>query len=153
MLPSLKEQFSVLGGPHGSLGGPLGAVWWRPSCGKFCKIVSGVLGEVPGASWGGPGTAWGPPWVALEGFRGRLREEGRASEGRMSFEQIQKLSFSCSLEATLVNQRLGSMANLLNLLATLQYNKAKYICIYIHICISARIMSATQAAIAASQRH
>ena len=37
--------------------------------------------------------------MALEGFGRRLREEGRDSEGRMSFEKIQKVSFSCSLEA------------------------------------------------------
>ena len=68
-------------GPWGRSGGDLLVV-------NFAKIVSGVLGEVQGASWGGPGTAWGPSWVALEGFGGRLREEGRSSEGRMSIEKL-----------------------------------------------------------------
>ena len=77
-----------------SLGGPLGGSGGHILEGNFAKLFQGVPGEVPGASWG----SWNPLGRSLGGLWMALGAEGRASVGNMSVEQIQKMSFSCSLE-------------------------------------------------------
>ena len=103
----------ALAGPHGPLwAGPLRDPWAIVGL-ALVGYPPGPCGPgPPGLSWAGP--YYGPPWTLM----------GRAVMGR-------------ALMGNLVNQRLGSVANPLNLLATLKYHKAiyTYICMYVYIYI------------------
>ena len=73
-----------------------------PECsrGGLGRALMGPLWGPPGSLWAPPGPSWAGPLWAPWALMGR------------------------ALMGTLVNQRLGSMANPLNLLATLKLHKA-----------------------------
>ena len=138
----------TLAGPLGHYGpGPCGPPWalmgralvaslgpcgTRP-CGPPWALMGRALVGPPGPLWGGPlrappGPLWaGPLWAPLG-------PHGPGPCGRPGLLWARPLwapwaLMGRALMGTLVNQRLGSMANPLNLLATLKWHKAIYLVI------------------------